>query len=87
MNTLWSPMTVVFEPGVLTYGGNVRFSQLLALLIVIGMAIVIIVRRKKGYANVRYADPIVSSKAIEKNKVMKDQEIDKGADYDSNRTV
>lgn len=87
LNALWSPMKVVFEPGVLTYGGNVRFSQLLALLIVIGMAIVIIVRRKKGYANVRYADPIVSTKAEEKNKVMKDQEIDKGADYDSNRTV
>ncbi len=63
LNTLWSPMTVVFEPGVLTYGGNVRFSQLLALLIVIGMVIIIIVRRKKGYANVRYADPIVSTKA------------------------
>ena len=87
LNALWSPMRVVFEPGVLTYGGNVRFSQLLALLIVIGMAIIIIVRRKKGYANVRYADPIVSTKAEEKNKVMKDQEIDKGADYDSNRTV
>lgn len=84
LNTLWSPMTVVFEPGVLTYGGNVRFSQLLALLIVIGMVIVIIVRRKKGYANVRYADPIVSTKAEEKNQV---QEADKGADYDSNRTV
>lgn len=87
LNALWSPMRVVFEPGVLTYGGNIRFSQLLALLIVIGMAIIIIVRRKKGYANVRYADPIVSTKAEEKNKVMKDQEVDKGADYDSNRTV
>ncbi|WP_082614922.1 prolipoprotein diacylglyceryl transferase [Paenibacillus sp. Soil787] len=87
LNVLWSPMRVVFEPGVLTYGGNIRFSQLLALLIVIGMAIIIIVRRKKGYANVRYADPIVSTKAEEKNKVMKDQEVDKGADYDSNRTV
>lgn len=84
LNALWSPMTVVFEPGVLTYGGNVRFSQLLALLIVIGMVIIIIVRRKKGYANVRYADPIISTKAEEKNKV---QETDKGADYDSNRTV
>ncbi|WP_261303593.1 prolipoprotein diacylglyceryl transferase [Paenibacillus andongensis] len=87
LNALWSPMRVVFEPGVLTYGGNIRFSQLLALLIVIGMAIVIIVRRKRGYANVRYADPIVSTKAEEKTKVEKDQEIDKGADYDSNRTV
>ena len=64
INALWSPMKIVFEPGVMTYGGNVRFSQLLALLIVIGMAIVIIVRRKKGYASVRYADPIESSKAF-----------------------
>lgn len=87
LNALWSPMTVIFEPGVLTYGGNVRFSQLLALLIVIGAVIIIIVRRKKGYANVRYADPIVSTKSTERNKVMKDQEADKGADYDSNRTV
>lgn len=88
VNALWSPMTVVFEPGVMTYGGNIRFSQLLALLLVIGMAIVIIVRRKKGYANVRYADPIVSSKKLEGNRVVKDQEQqDKGADYDSNRTV
>jgi phosphatidylglycerol:prolipoprotein diacylglycerol transferase len=87
LNALWSPMRVVFEPGVLTYGGNIRFSQLLALLIVMGMVIIIIVRRKKGYANVRYADPIVSTKAEDKRKVLKDQEVDKGADYDSNRTI
>ncbi|MBA2942930.1 prolipoprotein diacylglyceryl transferase [Paenibacillus sp. CGMCC 1.16610] len=88
VNALWSPMKVVFEPGVMTYGGNVRFSQLLALLLVIGMAILIIVRRKKGYATVRYADPIVSSKIVDKNNVVQEQEQhDKGADYDSNRTV
>ncbi|MDR6882995.1 prolipoprotein diacylglyceryl transferase [Bacillus sp. 3255] len=89
LNALWSPMKVVFEPGVMTYGGNIRFSQLLALLLVIGMAILIIVRRKKGYANVRYADPIVSSKPASTKKEVSEQEIgqDKGADYDSNRTV
>ncbi|TXK83659.1 prolipoprotein diacylglyceryl transferase [Paenibacillus sp. N3.4] len=88
MNALWSPMRIVFEPGVLTYGGNIRFSQLLALLIVIGLVIVIIVRRKKGYANVHYSDPIVSTKAIDNNKARNETEIeDKGADYDSNRTV
>ncbi|GFZ94395.1 prolipoprotein diacylglyceryl transferase [Paenibacillus marchantiophytorum] len=88
MDTLWSPMTLVFQPGVLTYGGNVRFSQLLALLIVVVLTVVIIVRRKKGYANVRYSDPIVSTKAGENNQAIKDQDVeDKGANYDSNRTV
>ena len=87
MNALWSPMKIVFEPGVLTYGGNIRFSQLLALLIVIGAVITIIVRRKKGYANERYSDPIVSTLAIEKNKVVKEEETDKGVDYDSNGTI
>ncbi|MGG1518802.1 prolipoprotein diacylglyceryl transferase [Paenibacillus oryzisoli] len=88
VNALWSPMKLVFEPGVMTYGGNVRFSQLLALLIVIGMIITIIVRRKKGYADVRYSDPIVSSKAVERNNVEKEEtEAHEGVNYDSNRTV
>lgn len=87
MNALWSPMKIVFEPGVLTYGGNIRFSQLLALLIVIGAAITIIVRRKKGYANERYSDPIVSTLAIDKNNVVKEEETDKGVNYDSNGTI
>lgn len=87
MNALWSPMKIVFEPGVLTYGGNIRFSQLLALLIVIAAVIMIIIRRKKGYANTRYADPIVSKLAIEKNKVVKEEETDKGVNYDSNGTI
>lgn len=87
MNALWSPMKIVFEPGVLTYGGNIRFSQLLALLIVIGAAITIIVRRKKGYVNERYSDPIVSTLAIDKNNVVKEEETDKGVNYDSNGTI
>ncbi|MNN98341.1 hypothetical protein D3C81_2177170 [compost metagenome] len=40
------------------YGGNVRISQLLALLIVIVAAAWIIVRRINGSASVRYLDPI-----------------------------
>ncbi|MFD0696532.1 prolipoprotein diacylglyceryl transferase [Paenibacillus sp. GCM10027628] len=88
MNALWSPMTLVFEPGVMTYGGNVRISQLLAVLIVIAAIIIIIVRRKKGFANEHYADPIISSKAPAVNAKAQDEELDtKGADYDSNRTV
>ncbi|OCT15776.1 prolipoprotein diacylglyceryl transferase [Paenibacillus pectinilyticus] len=87
MNALWSPMKIVFEPGALTYGGNIRFSQLLSLLIVIAAIITIIVRRKKGYASEHYSDPIVSSLAVNTNNVVKEDETDKGVDYDSNRTV
>ncbi|MGO4501062.1 prolipoprotein diacylglyceryl transferase [Paenibacillus sp. 2RAB27] len=87
MNALWSPMKIVFEPGVLTYGGNIRFSQLLALLIVIAAVIMIIIRRKKGYSNERYSDPIVSKLAIDKNNVVNEEETDKGVNYDSNRTI
>ncbi|UJF33078.1 prolipoprotein diacylglyceryl transferase [Paenibacillus hexagrammi] len=89
MNALWSPMTLLFEQGTLTYGGNVRISQLLAVLLVIGAVITIIVRRKKGYATVRYSDPIVSSKAVTSGSENNDAEelSTKGAEYDSNRTV
>ncbi|WP_082927418.1 prolipoprotein diacylglyceryl transferase [Paenibacillus oryzisoli] len=87
MNALWSPMKIVFEPGDLTYGGNVRFSQLLALLIVIAAVTMIIIRRKKGYANEHYSDPIVSTLALDNNKVVKEEETDKGVNYDSNRTI
>lgn len=87
MNALWSPMKIVFEPGVLTYGGNVRFSQLLALLIVIAAVTMIIIRRKKGYANEHYSDPIVSTLALDNNKAVKEEETDKGVNYDSNRTI
>jgi phosphatidylglycerol:prolipoprotein diacylglycerol transferase len=62
MHALWSPMTVLFEPGAMPEGENVRISQLLALLIVIFGLLAIWIRRAKGYASVRYSDPIVSSK-------------------------
>lgn len=59
MNTLWAPMHWLgFEAGFMTYGGNVRISQLLAVLIVIAAFILIAIRRKSGMASVRYADPI-----------------------------
>ncbi|MFC5450914.1 prolipoprotein diacylglyceryl transferase [Paenibacillus aestuarii] len=81
MNALWSPMKLVFEPGVMTYGGNVRISQLLAVLLVIAAIVVIIVRRKKGYANAHYADPIVSTKAPAAKAAGLEEEFDtKGAD-------
>ncbi|SDD52691.1 phosphatidylglycerol:prolipoprotein diacylglycerol transferase [Paenibacillus sp. UNCCL117] len=63
MNGMWSPMNAMgFEQGVLTYGGNVRISQLLAVLIVLAAIVLIIVRRKTGASAERYSDPIVSTK-------------------------
>ncbi|TDF97012.1 prolipoprotein diacylglyceryl transferase [Paenibacillus piri] len=60
MNGLWAPMRWFgFESGYMTYGGNVRISQLLAVLIVLAAFVVMIMRRKTGAAVERYADPIV----------------------------
>jgi phosphatidylglycerol:prolipoprotein diacylglycerol transferase len=56
---LWSPMTAVFEEGYLDPAyGNIRTSQLLALLIVIGGIIFIVIRRITGQADERYVDPL-----------------------------
>jgi len=60
LNALWSPMTWLFEPGDLPVGDNVRISQLLAILIIVAAILLIWYRRRKGFANERYADPIVS---------------------------
>ncbi len=63
INGLWSPMTLVFEQGYLDPAyGNIRISQLIALLLVIASIIFIIVRRVTGKAETRYLDPIVSTK-------------------------
>jgi phosphatidylglycerol:prolipoprotein diacylglycerol transferase len=88
INALWSPMRLVFEPGVMTYGGNIRVSQLVAILILLAAIFLIVYRRKKGYASVRYSDPVVSSKASEQPKITADNEQSiQGAEYDHNRTV
>ncbi|WP_275983569.1 prolipoprotein diacylglyceryl transferase [Paenibacillus hamazuiensis] len=58
MKALWSPMTMLFEPGEMSYG-NVRISQLLGVLIIIAAIVWMIVRRRTGQADVRYSDPIV----------------------------
>ncbi|ANE46826.1 diacylglyceryl transferase [Paenibacillus swuensis] len=63
MNALWSPMNGVFEPGTMDYG-NVRISQLLAILFIIVAVVLIVVRRKTGAAQERYSDPIVSTKEM-----------------------
>ena len=64
LDALWSPMTILFEPGAMEYG-NVRSSQLLALLIVVAAVALIVYRRAKGLADVKYADPIVPRRAPE----------------------
>ncbi|WP_036719455.1 prolipoprotein diacylglyceryl transferase [Paenibacillus sp. JCM 10914] len=63
-NTLWAPMSWMgFELGHLDPAyGNIRISQLLSVLFVIAGIVLIIVRRVTGRANVRYLDPIVSTK-------------------------
>lgn len=63
MDALWSPMQLVFEWGAMTYGGNIRISQLVGVLTVIACIVLMIVRRKNGAAKERYLDPIVSTKA------------------------
>ncbi|MBO2946217.1 prolipoprotein diacylglyceryl transferase [Paenibacillus sp. F411] len=64
LNSLWSPMTWMgFEQGYLDpVYGNVRISQLLALLIIIAAIALIVIRRTTGKASARYMDPIVSTK-------------------------
>ncbi|WEK54515.1 MAG: prolipoprotein diacylglyceryl transferase [Candidatus Cohnella colombiensis] len=63
VNGIWTPMTAVFEQGSLNAAeGNIRISQLLALLIVIAGIVLIIVRRQRGWAKERYVDPLVNVK-------------------------
>ncbi|MCR8643326.1 prolipoprotein diacylglyceryl transferase [Paenibacillus sp. N1-5-1-14] len=69
IDAMWSPMNLVFEAGAMTYGGNIRISMLVAILICVAAVVLIIVRRKKGWAKDRYLDPIVSSKAPKVNTV------------------
>ncbi|WP_270167452.1 prolipoprotein diacylglyceryl transferase [Paenibacillus sp. SYP-B4298] len=64
VNGLWSPMTVLFQQGYLDpVYGNVRISQVVAIvLILLGIGFIAI-RRATGLASVRYNDPLRSSKA------------------------
>lgn len=75
MDGLWSPMKVLFEQGYLNpEEGNVRISQLLALLIVIVGIVLIVLRRKMGWAKERYVDPIVSTKTAGASQVQSAQQ-------------
>ena len=65
MNGLWAPMSALFETGNMSYG-NVRVSQLVSVLIIISAVTLIVYRRKKGYAQIRYSDPIIPVTAVAK---------------------
>lgn len=69
MNGLWKPMEWMgFEHGALDSAyGNVRISQLLAILIIIAAIVIIIVRRTTGKDKAHYLDPIYSTKASHDN--------------------
>ncbi|WP_438348233.1 prolipoprotein diacylglyceryl transferase [Paenibacillus sp. FA6] len=64
INGLWSPMKGLgFDYGHLDVDyGNVRISQLLPILIIIGAVAFIIYRRVTGRAEERYLDPIICTK-------------------------
>ncbi|MBC8081517.1 MAG: prolipoprotein diacylglyceryl transferase [Gorillibacterium sp.] len=64
MNALWSPMTVLFEQGAMEVGKNVRSSQLVAILLIVGAIGLMVFRRVKGYSHECYSDPIVSTKEL-----------------------
>lgn len=55
LNLLWSPVNVMFEPGMIA-DGNVRIAQLVSLSLVIVAALAIVLRRKLGYARKPYRE-------------------------------
>lgn len=62
MNVLWSPMALFFEAGEMSYG-NVRTSQVVAILLILAAIAFMVYRRKKyGPKLPSYNSPIVSSK-------------------------
>ncbi|WP_438447147.1 prolipoprotein diacylglyceryl transferase [Gorillibacterium sp. sgz5001074] len=62
MNGLWAPMDLFFQAGEMAYG-NVRTSQLLAILLIIGAVVFMVLRRRRlGAAQPYYRDPIESTK-------------------------
>jgi phosphatidylglycerol:prolipoprotein diacylglycerol transferase len=63
IDALWSPMTAAFQQGYLNPAeGNLRSSQLLALILVIAGIVFILVRRQFGWAKERYTDPLINHK-------------------------
>lgn len=62
MDALWSPMLLLAPAGDMAYG-NIRISQVVAIVAILAAIALIVFRRAKGYASERYSDPIHSSKA------------------------
>ncbi|QHW31966.1 prolipoprotein diacylglyceryl transferase [Paenibacillus rhizovicinus] len=64
MNALWSPLKAAgFTQGYLDPAyGNIRISQLLAVLLILASIAMIIIRRRTGAASERYLDPIINFK-------------------------
>lgn len=63
INALWSPMEILFKQGYLDPAyGNIRISQVLALLLIVAAIVFIVVRRKSGLPKAYYHDPIVTSR-------------------------
>ncbi|RJX40332.1 prolipoprotein diacylglyceryl transferase [Paenibacillus pinisoli] len=86
INGLWSPISGVFDQGYLDPSyGNIRISQLLALLLIIAAIIFIIVRRVTGQADVRYSDPIVSTKPERNGLTAEGEEIAAAAGGDKDK--
>jgi phosphatidylglycerol---prolipoprotein diacylglyceryl transferase len=61
MRGLWTPMKILFQEGTMDYG-NTRVSQLVGVFIILFAIGLIMYRRKVKKVDVRYSDPIVSSK-------------------------
>ncbi|MFD1427469.1 phosphatidylglycerol:prolipoprotein diacylglycerol transferase [Kroppenstedtia sanguinis] len=57
LNGIWSPMKVLFEPGMMA-DGNIRIAQLVSLSLVLLGILFVLVRRMKGWAK----DPYLQSK-------------------------
>lgn len=72
MNGLWTPMTWFgFEQGYLDPAyGNIRSSQLFALLIILLAIVLIVFRRVTGRSRAYYSDPIVSSKQLDTDTII-----------------
>jgi phosphatidylglycerol:prolipoprotein diacylglycerol transferase len=76
---LWSPMLLLAPPGKMEFGyGNIRISQVVAVLLVIIAIALIIYRRAKGYAAAHYSDPILSTKAVTEVTAVESQPSESG---------
>lgn len=77
VDALWSPMKWMgFEQGYFDPAyGNIRISQLLALLIIVAAVVLIIVRRVTGQPKDHYSDPIINTKSGSADSVVPDNAI------------